>query len=405
VTDDQIGTLVGATSLEIRAKRKEYGVLPVVKQIDTTGAETPAATNYLYVTYHGSESDVTFDDHGIMVMGSGAYRIGSSVEFDWCSVSCIRTLRKLGYKSVMVNYNPETVSTDYDECDKLYFDELSLERVLDIYELEGCASAIVSVGGQIPNGLALPLEANGVNVIGTTPTMIDCAEDRNKFSDLMDSAGIDQPKWASLTSQDAAFNFADAVGYPVLVRPSYVLSGAAMNVAYTPGELNSIVQVSPDIDFHMGSHTKCTCVGAVDIDFCTVMQTAAAVSSEYPIVISEFVEGAREIDVDAVASKGSVIAHSIAEHVENAGVHSGDATLVLPTQTISASDLLKCKDTIAKVAEALNISGPFNMQLLAKDGQIKIIECNLRASRSCPFSSKSIGAWAFPIVVPRHCSL
>ena len=360
-SDVQIASRIDSTELDVRALRKQFNVLPVVKQIDTTAAETPAATNYLYCSYHGSESDVSFDDHGTMVLGSGSYRIGSSVEFDWCSVSCIRTLRKLGYKSVMVNSNPETVSTDYDECDKLYFDELSLERVLDIYEAEECASAIVSVGGQIPNGLSLPLEQNGVNVIGTTPTMIDTAEDRNKFSDLMDQWGIDQPKWASLTSEDAAFNFADAVGYPVLVRPSYVLSGAAMNVAYTPGELNKIVS------------------------------KAEAVSSEYPIVISEFVEGAREIDVDAVANKGQVIAHSIAEHVENAGVHSGDATLVLPTQTISEADLAKCKDTIAKVAEALEISGPFNMQLLAKDGTIKIIETNLRASRSCPFSSKAIG--------------
>ena len=360
-SDLQIAQRIGATELEVRAKRKELGVLPVVKQIDTTAAETPAATNYLYCTYHGSESDVSFDDHGVMVLGSGSYRIGSSVEFDWCSVSCIRTLRKLGYQSVMVNSNPETVSTDYDECDKLYFDELSLERILDIYEAEACQSAIVSVGGQIPNGLSLPLEQEGVNIVGTTPTMIDTAEDRNKFSDLMDQWGVDQPKWASLTSQDAAFNFADLVGYPVLVRPSYVLSGAAMNVAYTPGELNRIVA------------------------------TAEAISSDYPIVISEFIEGAREIDVDAVANKGVVIAHSIAEHIENAGVHSGDATLVLPTQTISHDDLQKCKDTIAKVAQALEISGPFNMQLLAKDGKIKIIECNLRASRSCPFSSKAIG--------------
>lgn len=361
-SDIQLAALLKTDPTTVRTVRKQMGIKPVVKQIDTTAAETPAATNYLYLSYHGSESDLSFDEHGVMVLGSGAYRIGSSVEFDWCSVSCIRTLRKLGYKSVMVNYNPETVSTDYDECDRLYFDELSLERVLDIYETEACSSAIVSVGGQIPNGLALPLDEAGVNIIGTSPAMIDTAEDRNKFSAMCDANGIDQPEWASLISNDAAFDFADKVGYPVLVRPSYVLSGAAMNVAYTPGELNAC------------------------------LTTAENVSSDYPVVISQYIENAREIDVDAVANKGQVIAHAISEHVENAGVHSGDATLVLPTQTISEEELALTKQTITKVAAALDISGPFNMQLIAKDGTVKIIETNLRASRSCPFSSKGIGS-------------
>ena len=338
----------------------EFGIVPVVKQIDTQAAEYPAATNYLYMTYNGSEHDLE-PDSGTMVLGSGTYRIGSSVEFDWCSVSAIRTLRAVGKNTVVVNCNPETVSTDYDECDRLYFEELSKERVLDIYEREQCESAIVSVGGQIPNGLANPLHDAGVKILGTSPAMIDNAEDRKKFSDMCDRNGIDQPEWADMTSVEEAFNFAEKVGYPVLVRPSYVLSGAAMNVAYNAGEL------------------------AVNL------QQAEEVSADKPVVITKFIEGGREIDVDAVAKDGQVVAHAICEHVENAGIHSGDATLILPTQTIPEDELKLVRDTVRKVAKALNITGPYNMQLIAKDGEIKIIETNVRASRSFPFSSKTTG--------------
>jgi carbamoyl-phosphate synthase (ammonia) len=362
-SDAQIARLTATDEDAIRQKRKGMGILPVVKQIDTMAAEFPAATNYLYMTYNGDEHDVDFEDKGSIVLGSGVYRIGSSVEFDWCSVSAIRTLRRMGRKSVMVNYNPETVSTDYDECDRLYFEELSLERVQDIYEAEQAENLMVSVGGQIPNTLAMDMGNANINILGTTPDMIDRAEDRNRFSAMCDEYGIDQPQWASLTDQQAAFDFCDRVGYPVLVRPSYVLSGAAMAVAYNAGELMSN------------------------------LQNAAEVSTKYPVVISEFIEGGREIDVDAVAHNGKVIpgALAIAEHVENAGVHSGDATLMIPPQTLTASDIAKTRETIDKVAEALNITGPFNMQLIAKDGSVKIIETNLRASRSAPFSSKTIG--------------
>jgi carbamoyl-phosphate synthase (ammonia) len=361
-SDTQIALRVGAAEMEVRRLRLAQGITPVVKQIDTTAAETPAKTNYLYTSYHGVEHDVEFDEKGVMVLGSGAYRIGSSVEFDWATVSCARTLRRLGYPTVMLNYNPETVSTDYDECDRLYFDELSLERVLDVQDLEQCRSTIVSVGGQIPNGLALDLDEHGVQILGTAPKMIDNAEDRSKFSDMCDRVGIDQPQWAPLTSKEDAFNFADKVGYPVLVRPSYVLSGAAMNVAYSAGELSMCLEATDHID------------------------------NDHPVVISEFIEGAREIDIDAVADGGMVIAVAISEHVENAGVHSGDATLVLPTQTIPQDEIVLVKEITAKMAAALEISGPFNMQLIAKEGTVKVIECNLRASRSCPFSSKSVGA-------------
>merc|ERR1719440_2239390 len=308
-SDAQIAKLTGGTETEMRALRKSMKILPFAKQIDTMAAEFPAATNYLYMTYNGDEHDVTFEDPGTMVLGSGVYRIGSSVEFDWCSVSAIRTLRMLGKKPVMVNYNPETVSTDYDECDRLYFEELSLERVLDIYEAEGCGEAIVSVGGQIPNTLALQMAEGEINVAGTSPTMIDTAEDRNKFSALCDSVGIDQPQWRMLTSEQDALTFCEEVGYPCLVRPSYVLSGAAMNVAFSKAELSAFLEL------------------------------AGEVSGDKPVVVSKFIENGREIDVDAVAQDGKVLLRTISEHVENAGVHSGDATLMLPPQTLSDADV------------------------------------------------------------------
>ena len=369
-SDAQIAARIGDgttyTEDDVREVRKSMGIRPYVKQIDTQAGEFPASTNYLYTTYNGDEHDVELgslggEDGGEMVLGSGAYRIGSSVEFDWCSVSAIRTLRSLGRKTVVVNYNPETVSTDYDECDRLYFEELSKERILDIYEAENCEACTVSVGGQIPNTLALPLYEAGMNIRGTSPVMIDSAEDREKFSALCDAAGIDQPEWQSLTSVESAFDFADEVGYPVLVRPSYVLSGAAMNVAYTAGEL------------------------------ARYLQEAEEVSADKPVVITKFIEGGREIDVDAVADNGSVIAHAISEHVENAGIHSGDATLMLPCQTIPDAELRLVRDTIGKIAKSLEITGPFNMQLIAKDGKVQIIETNLRASRTFPFSSKTCG--------------
>eukprot|EP00945_MAST-04E_sp_MAST-4E-sp1_P008096 g8096.t1 len=362
-SDAQIASRLqcGSHEDDVRAvRRDEFGIVPVVKQIDTMAAEYPAATNYLYMTYNGTEHDLE-PDQGSMVLGSGTYRIGSSVEFDWCSVSAIRTLRSVGRNTVVVNCNPETVSTDYDECDRLYFEELSKERVLDIYEREQCDNAIVSVGGQIPNGLAMPLHQGGVNIIGTAPEMIDGAEDRKQFSDMCDRNGIDQPAWREMTSIEDAFSFAEDVGYPVLVRPSYVLSGAAMNVAYNAGEL------------------------AVNL------QAAEEVSADKPVVITKFIEGGREIDVDAVAKDGEVVVHAISEHVENAGIHSGDATLMLPAQTIPEEELALVRQTVQKVARALNITGPYNMQLIAKGGEIKIIETNVRASRTFPFSSKTMG--------------
>jgi carbamoyl-phosphate synthase (ammonia) len=351
-----------ATLDDVRAARKAAGVTPFVKQIDTLAAEYPAQTNYLYMTYHASEHDVDFTDRGVIVLGSGCYRIGSSVEFDWCAVSAIRTLRQLGHKSCVINFNPETVSTDYDECDRLYFEELSLERVMDIYEIESSAGVIVSVGGQIPNNLALPLHRRAVKVLGTSPESIDMSEDRNKFSKLMDSIGVKQPAWSALTTKEDAFRFANAVGYPVLVRPSYVLSGAAMNVAYTEEAL------------------------------ARMLSNAAAVSPEYPVVITRFIEGAQEIEFDGVAAGGEVVSHAISEHVEEAGVHSGDATLILPPQTITPYYMAQVKAIAAKTAKALNISGPFNMQFLAKGAEVSVIECNLRASRSLPFVSKTVGS-------------
>ena len=360
-SDKQISDRVGASEMEVRKVRKEMGIIPWVKSIDTMAGEAPARTNYLFLTYNGDAHDVSFDDHGVMVLGSGCYRIGSSVEFDWCTVSAVRALKKLGEKSVVVNYNPETVSTDYDECDRLYFDELSLERCLDVYELEGCSKAIVSMGGQIPNNIALPLGQAGVKIAGTSPESIDRAEDRDKFSTMCDQEEIDQPKWSRLTTVEDAFDFADEVGYPVLVRPSYVLSGAAMNVAWTPAQLSS--------------HLK----------------LAGEVSDKHPVVITQFIERGREIDLDAVAVDGKIVCHAISEHVENAGVHSGDATLVLPPFSLDADTLEQCRETARKVASALHVTGPMNMQLIAKDGNVKIIEANIRASRSFPFSSKTVG--------------
>ena len=360
-SDVQIAERFGVAEADVRAKRKALLVTPSVKKIDTLAAEYPAMTNYLYTTYHGSEHDLTFNDNGIVVLGSGTYRIGSSVEFDWCSVSVIRTLRALGYATSVINYNPETVSTDYDECDRLYFEELSLERVLDINDLERPQGVVVSVGGQIPNNLALPLHHNGVNILGTSPEMIDNAEDRHKFSQLMDDIGVDQPEWTDVTSLDEAKQFCHRVGYPVLVRPSYVLSGAAMKVVHNEDDLAAMLAL------------------------------AGEVSRDKPVVVTKFATDALEIEFDGVAKDGEVVAHAICEHLEQAGVHSGDAHLVLPPQTLSPYYMDRAKDIAARVAKALHISGPFNMQLLAEGEKVSIIETNLRASRSLPFVSKTIG--------------
>jgi carbamoyl-phosphate synthase large subunit/carbamoyl-phosphate synthase small subunit len=359
-SDRQIGRCVSSSELQVRKRRQNLKILPFVKQIDTLAAEFPARTNYLYMTYSGSAHDLTFLDHGIMVLGCGAYRIGSSCEFDWCAVSAARTLRLKGVKSIVVNYNPETVSTDYDECDRLYFEELSFERVLDIYELEKSKGIIVSVGGQIPNNIAMPLFDQGVCILGTQPTSIDNAEDRFRFSEMLDRLGIDQPRWKQLTSVQEASKFAQSVGYPVLVRPSYVLSGAAMNVAVNEQQLTRF------------------------------LRQATQLNSKHPVVISKFITGAKEIEVDAVASKGNVINYAISEHVENAGVHSGDATLVLPAQNLYVETMKRVRKTTLKISKALNITGPFNIQYLCKDNDIKVIECNLRASRSFPFVSKTL---------------
>ena len=368
-TDFQIARAVGLedelksmrkASLVVRNRRKNYGILPVVKQIDTLAAEYPAQTNYLYVTYAGVKSDITFEnDHrSIIVLGSGAYRIGSSVEFDWCGVQALNTIRKEGYRSVMINYNPETVSTDYDMCDRLYFDELSFERVLDVIDLEQPRGVIVSVGGQIPNNLAMKLYRQSVPVLGTSPISIDRAENRNKFSHMLDQLGIDQPAWQELTSLDDVKSFVAKVGYPVLVRPSYVLSGAAMNVCYDEEELQNFLKM------------------------------AAEVSKEFPVVVSQFLQNTKEIEFDAVAQNGEVVEYAISEHVEFAGVHSGDATLVFPAQKIYFATARRIKKISRMIAKELNISGPFNIQFLARNNEVKVIECNLRASRSFPFVSK-----------------
>ncbi|MCK9501394.1 MAG: carbamoyl-phosphate synthase large subunit [Lascolabacillus sp.] len=346
--------------LNIRAYRKKLGIVPFVKQIDTLAAEFPAQTNYLYLTYNGAESDVKYlgDHRSVIVLGSGAYRIGSSVEFDWCSVNALNTVRKEGYRSVMINYNPETVSTDYDVCDRLYFDELSYERVMDIIELENPYGVIVSVGGQIPNNLAVRLDNSGVNILGTSAKSIDNAEDRHKFSSMLDRLEIDQPRWKELTTLDEIHQFVNEVGFPLLVRPSYVLSGAAMNVCSNKTELERFLTL------------------------------ATEVSSKYPVVVSEFIEDSKEIEMDAVAQNGELVAYAISEHIEFAGVHSGDATILFPAQKIYVQTVRRIKQITRKIAKELNISGPFNIQFLAKDNDIKVIECNLRASRSFPFVSK-----------------
>ncbi len=346
--------------LKVREYRKKLGIVPYVKQIDTLAAEYPAVTNYLYLTYSGTEHDISFTDDkkSIIVLGSGAYRIGSSVEFDWCSVNAVNTIKKEGLRSIMINYNPETVSTDYDICDRLYFDELTFERVLDIIDLESPGGVIVSVGGQIPNNLAMRLFNNNVPVLGTSPLSIDRAENRHKFSHMCDMLSVDQPKWKELSSTDDIFEFVDRIGFPVLIRPSYVLSGAAMNVVSNRNELSHFLDL------------------------------ATQVSKQYPVVVSEFIENAKEIEMDAVAREGEIIAYAISEHVEFAGVHSGDATMVLPAQKIYFETARRIKRISRQISKELNITGPFNIQFLAKDNDIKVIECNLRASRSMPFVSK-----------------
>ncbi len=347
-------------NLDVRRLRKGYGIMPCVKQIDTLAAEYPAQTNYLYLTYNGNENDVTYlhDHRSIIVLGSGAYRIGSSVEFDWCSVNALMTVKKEGWRSVMINYNPETVSTDYDMCDRLYFDELTFERVMDIIELEQPHGVILSTGGQIPNNLATRLDAEKVNILGTSATSIDNAEDRHKFSSMLDSLGIDQPRWRELTSLADIKEFVDEVGYPVLVRPSYVLSGAAMNVCSNEEELERFLKL------------------------------AANVSKQHPVVVSSFIQNAKEIEWDAVAQNGEIKLYAISEHIEFAGVHSGDATIQFPPQKLYVETIRRIKKISSQIAKALNISGPFNIQYLAKNNDIKVIECNLRASRSFPFVSK-----------------
>ena len=349
-----------ANILRVRMFRKSHGVVPVVKQIDTLAAEYPAQTNYLYLTYSGTGNDVRYlgDRRSVVVLGSGAYRIGSSVEFDWCGVNALNTIRKEGYRSVMINYNPETVSTDYDMCDRLYFDELTFERVLDILDLENPHGIIVSTGGQIPNNLALKLADQGVNILGTSAQSIDNAEDRNKFSAMCDRLGIDQPAWRELTSMDDINEFIEEVGFPVLVRPSYVLSGAAMNVCSNHDELVRFLEL------------------------------AANVSKKHPVVVSQFIEHAKEVEMDAVAENGEIIAYAISEHIEFAGVHSGDATIQFPPQKLYMETMRRVKRISKLIAKELNISGPFNIQFLAKENAIKVIECNLRASRSFPFISK-----------------
>ncbi len=349
-----------AASMAIRKNRLSRGIRPYVKQIDTLAAEFPAKTNYLYLTYHGIEDDVRYEarDRSVIVLGSGAYRIGSSVEFDWCGVNALHTIRRAGYSSVMINYNPETVSTDYDMSDRLYFDELTFERVLDIIELEQPHGVIVSTGGQIPNNLAVRLYAAGVPILGTSAQSIDNAEDRHKFSATMDGIGVDQPAWRELTSLEDIEEFVEEVGYPVLVRPSYVLSGAAMNVCSNQGELVRFLKL------------------------------AANVSQKHPVVVSQFIEHAKEIEMDAVADKGEIVAYAISEHIEFAGVHSGDATIQFPAQKLYVETVRRIKRISRQIAEALSISGPFNIQFLARDNDIKVIECNLRASRSFPFVSK-----------------
>ncbi len=375
-SDRQIAKAVGSKANDVRALRKKHGILPAVKQIDTLAAEYPAKTNYLYLTYNGNEDDIIFSGSKnpnrelsigpsrsgnlgkIIVLGSGVYRIGSSVEFDWCCVNAVFALRQLGYEAIMVNYNPETVSTDYDVCDKLYFDEISSETVADIYEKENPEGIVISMGGQIPNNIALKLEELGAKVLGTSPKSIDNAEDRQKFSKLLDELGVDQPEWEELTSVGEAEKFAAKVGYPVLVRPSYVLSGAAMSIAFNDGDLEQY------------------------------LKRASKVSEDYPVVISKFITNSKEVEIDAVAANGRIVVEAITEHIENAGVHSGDATMVFPPKKLYVETTRKIAGIAAKIADALKITGPFNIQFLAKENEVKVIECNLRASRSFPFISK-----------------
>ncbi len=360
-SDSQIAELVHSTESEVREKRKSIGVLPVVKQIDTMAAEYPAQTNYLYLTYHGEEHDISVKEKGqIAVIGSGAYRIGSSVEFDWCCVTAVNGINNSGYKSIMINCNPETVSTDYDICDKLYFEQLTLERILDICDLEEPDGVIVSMGGQVPNNLAMKLHFTGVKIIGTSPVQIDNAESRHKFSQILDKLKIDQPDWTEVTTLDEAKKFSAKVGYPVLIRPSYVLSGAAMSIVLTEDELETYLKKATDLN------------------------------NEHPVVISKFITDAREIEIDAVADHGELFCYAIAEHVENAGVHSGDATIVLPPQRTYLETMRRVKIITKKIASEFEITGPFNIQFIAKDNDVKVIECNLRASRSFPFVSKTL---------------
>lgn len=366
-SDKQIAICVGSSEDEVRARRLSFDLRPFVKKIDTLAAEFPADTNYLYTTYNASSHDVTFDDHGTIILGSGVYRIGSSVEFDWCAVNATLSLRSMGKKTVMINYNPETYSTDFDTADKLYFEELSYERVMDIYELEQASGVVVSVGGQLPQNIALRLQESGkAHVLGTDPKDIDKAEDRHKFSKILDSIGVDQPAWEELSSVADAEVFAEKVSYPVLVRPSYVLSGAAMSVIHSHDQLKD------------------------------KLVTASAVSPDHPVVITKMIENAQEIDIDAVASAGKLLVHAVSEHVEAAGVHSGDATLILPPVNLDEKVMARLKEIAEKVAKAWNITGPFNMQIIKADLEggepaLKVIECNLRASRSFPFVSKVLG--------------
>lgn len=360
-SDRQLALFWDSNEPHVRRSRLEAGIMPVVKQIDTVAAEFPAFTNYLYLTYNGMEHDIAFEDRGVMVLGSGVYRIGSSVEFDWCSVRAIRTLREEGYKTVMVNFNPETVSTDYDEADRLYFENITLESIFDIYHLEQSSGVILSMGGQIPNNISLPLYRSNVKILGTSPEMIDTAENRYKFSRMLDRLGVDQPQWKELTSTDEAKAFCNMVKYPVLVRPSYVLSGAAMNTVYS------------------------------EHDLAAYLAQAVDVSKDHPVVITKYIENAKEIEMDAVARNGIMIGHFISEHVENAGVHSGDATLILPPQDLDPETVRKIEDATRKIGDALNVTGPYNIQFIAKDNEIKVIECNVRASRSFPFVSKVMG--------------
>lgn len=359
-SDKQIANAIRGSELAVRKQRREAGIIPIVKQIDTVAGEWPASTNYLYLTYNATTHDIEFNEEMVMVIGSGVYRIGSSVEFDWCAVGCLRELRALGKKTIMVNYNPETVSTDYDMCDRLYFEEISFETVMDIYKFENPEGIILSMGGQLSNNIAMDLHRQQARILGTSPESVDSAENRFKFSRMLDRKGILQPRWKELTNLQSAIDFCEEVGYPCLVRPSYVLSGAAMNVAYSNQDLE------------------------------TYLNAASLVSKDHPVVISKFLTEAKEIDVDAVALDGEIMCMAVSEHVENAGVHSGDATLVTPPQDLNKETLVKIKEIARDIAGLLDVSGPFNMQLIAKNNELKVIECNVRVSRSFPFVSKTL---------------